>query len=211
MARVSAQTLLAGAASAIGGAATAGLRRLWRDRRGTSMVEFGFVGPPFIFLILAIVDMGLMVCTQMLLDGAARDAARLVRTGQVQTSGTPLSTFQNQVCADMAPLLSTATCNSQVLMQVQSFPNIGSVAFTPCTQNQGQLGSGTCCTFSAGNAGQVVGVQLSYARPFLIPWVGACFSGGTCWFGMGTPGGSNAGTDSTTLMSTVIFQNEPFS
>jgi hypothetical protein len=43
----------------------------------------------------------------------------------------------------------------------------------------------------------------------MVPWVGACLTGGACWFGLGT-GGAGPGTDSAVLTSTVIFMNEPF-
>jgi hypothetical protein len=35
-------------------------------------------------------------------------------------------------------------------------------------------------------------------------------SGGSCWAGIGTASGSNPGTGTVPLISTVIFRNEPF-
>jgi Flp pilus assembly protein TadG len=186
-------------------------RRLLRGlgENGVTAIEFAMVAPMFLLLIVTIVDLGVMLTTQFLLDGAARDAARLIRTGQVQTSGSPLPTFQNLLCSDLSPLISSATCQSSVIFEVQVFTNFAGVSFTPCTQNTNASQSGYC-SFSPGTGTQIVGVQVTYNYPFMIPWVGACLTGGSCWFGAGTASGSNPGRGTAPLVSTVVFMNEPF-
>jgi Flp pilus assembly protein TadG len=186
-------------------------RRLVRSRKGAVALEMAFVGPPFLLLLVTIVDLGLMLASQSILEGAARDAARLIRTGQVQTQTSPITTFQTLLCSRMDSLMSSSTCQGKVVFEVQTFPNFGSVSMTPCTKNANQAGSGTACTFAPGNAGQIVAVQAIYNRQFLIPWVGACLSGGHCWLGLGTTTGTGAGSGAVPLVSTVIFRNEPFS
>ena len=186
-------------------------RRLANNQDGTTAVELAFVGPPFLLLLAAIFELGLTLTAQSLLDGAARDAARLIRTGQVQTQGSPIGTFQTLLCSKMSSIMSVSECDSKVIFEVQVFTSFGSVSFTPCTLNANQTGTGTACTFSPGTGGQIVGIQASYPRPFIIPWVGACLSGGSCWAGLGTTNGTNAGTGTATLTSTVIFKNVPFS
>jgi Flp pilus assembly protein TadG len=185
-------------------------RRLARDSIGAVAIEMAFVGPPFFLLLMTILDLGLMLANQSLLDGAARDAARLIRTGQVQSTTSPISTFQNLLCSEMGPVMSSAQCASNIIFEVQTFSSFGSVSFTPCTLNNNQTGTGTICTFTPGSGGQIVGVRAVYNRPFIIPWVGACLTGGSCWAGLGTTHGSSSGTGSVALMSTVIFRNEPF-
>jgi Flp pilus assembly protein TadG len=135
-----------------------------RDERGSAAIEFAFVGPPFLLLILAIIELGMTLVTQSVLDGAARDAARLIRTGQIQTQGSPIGAFQTQLCSDMSSLMSVSQCNSNVIFEVQVFSNFGSVSFTPCTRNANQTGTGTACNFSPGTGGQIIGVQASYPR-----------------------------------------------
>jgi Flp pilus assembly protein TadG len=186
-------------------------RHLAYDRTGAVAVELAFVGPPFLLLLLGIFELGLTLTTQSLLDGAVRDAARLIRTGQVQTQNSPITVFQNLLCSDMSAIMTVSQCNSQIIFEVQVFTSFGTVSFTPCTFNANQTGTGTACQFSPGTGSQIVGVQASYPRPFIIPWVGACLSGGGCWAGLGTTNGTNPGSGTVTLTSTVIFQNEPFS
>jgi hypothetical protein len=110
----------------------------------------------------------------------------------------------------MSTLMTVASCDSNVIFEVQTFTSFGSVSFTPCTYNNNQTGTGTQCNFTPGTGGQIVAVRSTYTRSFIVPWVGACLSGGSCWTGPGTTGGSNSGTGGITLTSTVIFQNEPF-
>lgn len=186
-------------------------RRLAHDSIGVVALEMALVGPPFFLLLLTILDLGLMLANQSLLEGAARDAARLIRTGQVQTASSPITTFQTLLCSDMSPVMSTAQCDASIIFEVEVFSSFSSVSFTPCTLNNNQTGNGTICQFTAGNGGDIVGVQATYNRSFIIPWVGACLTGGSCWAGLGTTNGSNAGNGSVPLVSTVIFRNEPFS
>jgi len=173
-------------------------RRLRRDRRGSLAVEFAFVGPPFLLLLLAIIELGLTLLTQTVLDGATRDAARLIRTGQVQTGTTTaaqLGTFQTLLCSDMSMLLSNATCTGSVMIEANVFASFNTISFGTCAYNANTTGTGTQCPFVPGTAKQIVAVQVSYARPSLIGWVAQYL----------TPGGSGF----TTLVSTVVFENEP--
>ena len=93
------------------------------------------IGPLFFLLMLTILDLGLMLANQSLLEGAARDAARLIRTGQVQTATSPITTFQNLLCSDMGPVMTTAQCTANIIFEVQTFTSFGSVSFTPCVRN----------------------------------------------------------------------------
>lgn len=186
-------------------------RRFLRDRKGAIGVEMAIVGPPFLLVMLSLLDFGQTLLTQSMLDGAARDAARLIRTGQAQVSGNPINTFQNLLCSDMSAIMSTTTCDTNVLFEVQVFASFGSVGFTPCTKNNNSpVQGGTACTFTPGVGGNIIGVQVSYPRPYIVPWVGACLSGGSCWTTANGAAGGSQGTQTTTLVSTVIFQNEPF-
>jgi Flp pilus assembly protein TadG len=175
------------------------VRRLIQDERGFEAIEFAIVGPPFILLMLAIVELGLTLLTQTLLDGATRDAARLIRTGQVQSGSTTsaqVATFQTLLCSDMSTLLTVATCDSGLMIEANTFATFGAVAFSSCNYNANSSGSGTACPFVPGTPKQIVAVQVSYARPSLIPWVAQYLTVG--------------GTGFTTLVSTVVFRNEPY-
>jgi len=182
-------------------------RRFGRDERGATFIEFALVGPMFIFLLLAIIEIGLTMLTQFVLDGGARTAARLVMTGQVQGSG-GVSAFQSALCSQVESLIPSC---SGVLFEVQTFANFSSINFTPCNTDANPAPTGSvACLFQTGNGSQVVGVRVSYPRPFIVPWIGECLTTGHCWLGLGTSASAPSGTYTATLMSTVVFQNEPF-
>jgi Flp pilus assembly protein TadG len=161
--------------------------RLGLDERGNISVELAVVGPLFLLLLLAIIELGLMVYTQSVLDSAARDAARLIRTGQVYTAGNTQATFQTKLCNGMSVLVD---CSSLVF-NVRTFASFSSITTTPQRDAQGKLVSG----FSPGTAASILEVQVMYNRPFVTSWV-AHYLGG--------------GQSSALLVSTVIFKNEPW-
>ena len=103
-------------------------RRFGRDERGATFMEFALVGPMFIFLLLAIIEIGLTMLTQFVLDGGARTAARLVMTGQVQGSG-GVGAFQTALCSQVETMIPSC---SGVLFEVQTFANFSSINFSPC-------------------------------------------------------------------------------
>jgi Flp pilus assembly protein TadG len=80
-------------------------RPFLRNQDGITAIEFAFVGPPFLLLLAAIFELGLTLTTQSLLDGAARDAARLIRTGQAQSQSSPITAFQTLLCSEVSSLM----------------------------------------------------------------------------------------------------------
>ena len=62
----------------------------------------------------------------------------------------------------------------------------------PARNKQGNLVSGG---FTPGTCGSIVVVQVTYNYPFYTQWIGGMLGGQT---------------DTAFLMSTVVFQNEPF-
>jgi len=72
------------------------------DARGTAAVEFALVGGAFMLMLPASFEFGYMPFVQSVLDNAARDAARLIRTGEAQTSGNASGTAQTTSAANSA-------------------------------------------------------------------------------------------------------------
>ena len=160
--------------------------------RGGAALEFAIVGPIFLMLLLAIFELGVMVFVQSVLDGSAREAARLIRTGQAQASGNAQTDFQTALCTAMSAIVGC----SNIIYQAQTFASWSTAQTTvnqpPQRTKSGQLVSGG---FAAGNCGSIVVVQVSYNYPFFTKWIGSLLGGST---------------NSAFLMSTVVFQNEPF-
>lgn len=87
------------------------LSALWRDSEGATMIEYAFVGPPFIALVLACLHTALVYLAQEGLETTAESAARLLLTGQAQTlqtySGSTVTTgmtaaqFKQAICGTL--------------------------------------------------------------------------------------------------------------
>jgi len=162
------------------------------DAGGAAAIEFALVGSAFMLMLLASFEFGYMLFVQSVLDNAARDSARLIRTGQAQESANPTSTFQTLLCNEVGTLIG---CNN-VVYQAQVFNNWSAAQTavnTPATRDVN--GNFIAGPFSPGTAGQILVVTVTYNYPFFTPWIGGLLGGGT---------------KSALLMSTVVFQNEPY-
>jgi Flp pilus assembly protein TadG len=162
------------------------------DASGAAAVEFAIVGSAFMLMLLASFEFGFMLFVQSVLDNAARDAARLVRTGQAQTSGNPTNTFSTLLCNEVGSLIG---CGN-IVYQAQTFNDWSSAQTavnTPPTRdsNGNFVGGG----FTPGTQSQIVVVTVTYNYPFFTPWIGQMLGGST---------------KSGLMMSTVVFQNEPY-
>jgi len=162
---------------------------LIRSRQGNAAVEMAMIAPIFILLLLITVELGIMLYTQSVLDGAARTAARQIRTGQIQSSGTPLSTFTTTFCNNV----SIAVNCGAVAIDVESFTSFSSMSLTPVQVNKS--GQVTNSSFTPGGPGSAVAVRVFYTYNFIVPWVSLILN----------PSGNGV-----VLQSTVVFENEPY-
>ncbi len=173
-------------------------RNLIQDCRGVAVVQMALIAPWALLLLLGIVELGLTLFTQSILDGAARDAARAVRTGQVQSAGNAqaqLAAFQQTLCSSLSVLLSQTACAKNVYVDLETFPSFSAVSFPGTCNQNGTVGNGNPCPFQQVNPRVIAGAQVRYNRQPLIPLIGKYLAG------------SNG---TTTLVSTVVFQSEPF-
>jgi Flp pilus assembly protein TadG len=166
-------------------------RRL--GERGVTSVEFAIVGPLFLMLVLAVFELGYMVFVQSVLDSSARTAARLIRTGQAQGSGNAQTDFQTALCNGASAVIGCAN----LIYQVQEFGSWSATQTAVDTppKRDPKTGQLIPAAFNAGNCGQIEAVQVTYNYPFFTLWIGQQLGGST---------------QSAFLMSTVVFQNEPF-
>ncbi|HVH79068.1 MAG TPA: TadE/TadG family type IV pilus assembly protein, partial [Stellaceae bacterium] len=144
------------------------------DARGGAAIEFAIVGSAFMLMLLATFEFGYMLFVQSVLDNAARDAARLIRTGQVQTSANPTSTFSTLLCNEVGSLIG---CGS-IVYQAQTFNDWTSAQTavnTPATRDSN--GNFISSGFSAGTMSQIEVITVTYNYPFFTPWVGGLVGG----------------------------------
>src|SRR5262249_6190871 len=137
-----------------GGTAKGGfLRRLWRNKRGTTAIEFAMVALPFFSLLLAIFETTAVFFANGTLENAVTEASRQIRTGQVQSANMSADDFKNLVCQKLVFL----TCDTNLIIDVRSFQNFQQVTFPQPldSHNDFQI----VPTFSPGAAGEIVLVR----------------------------------------------------
>jgi Flp pilus assembly protein TadG len=159
---------------------------------GVATLEFGLIGMAYLMMILGALEVAYAVFLEVVLDNAARDAARQIRTGQVQVASNPQTTFSTLLCNDVSWLI---PCGS-LLYQVQAYwqwSEAQTGMSTGLTRNSN--GSLDSAGFSAGSPGEIVIVTVTYDYSFFTPWMASLL------------GGSYG---ASLLTSTVVFQNEPF-
>ena len=78
--------------------------RFITSTRGTAGIEFGIVALPFFALMFAIIEVSLIYFGNVTLENGMNEAARLVRTGQLQASGGTIDDFKDAICENTFPL-----------------------------------------------------------------------------------------------------------
>ncbi len=166
--------------------------KIWHKKDdGSTAIEFGFIAVPFIIMALGILEISLMFAGGNLLEGAVADAARLVKTGQIQQSGGDESTFRAALC-ESAPVI--INCNDVEFEVVPvgsgSFFDVGGVS-AQFDEDGAFQGRG----FDAGGVNDVMLIRAVYDYEIITPMIGYMMTGGE-------------GT--MRMMSTIIFQTEPY-
>jgi Flp pilus assembly protein TadG len=174
------------------------LRRLchpasfWRRRDGAAAVEFALVAAPFLALILAIIQVGLIIYATHSLQTAAATAGRLILTGQVQTQSMTQSQFGQAVCGD-ATLF---TC-SGLMVDVRTYSSFsGADTSMPTLTYDAHGNVSNNWQYNPGGPGDIVVMRLMYRWPVFLGPLGLNLS--------------NLGDGYRLLMATSAFKNEPY-
>jgi Flp pilus assembly protein TadG len=149
----------------------AGRARLWRgDDRGATATEFAVVAMPFLMLLFGILSVSLYYFTNFSIENAAWQAARAIRTGQVQqsmgayagkvTTEDRKKEFKRQLCLKVPTFLD---CDSKAVVIVQSNASFGGISPPSCTTN-GAIINEASAAFDTGDASSVVLITVCY------PW-----------------------------------------
>ena len=146
--------------------------RFCRDNGGAIALEFALILPVFFYLLIGIIELSLLFFASTVMDGAVVDAARKIRTGQVQSSDDPLAVFQTELCGSIVFL----SCNDLTL-DVRTFESFSSVNLPTVSLNtDGVLVGGDNEAFgggfSAGAAREITVVRVIYPWEFFTPMIG---------------------------------------
>ena len=177
-------------------------RRIARDERGVTLVEFAAILPVLCMLLLGIFELGYRSYAASVLQGALHEAARMATVG-----GVTQAQIDERVRTRLRPFSSNAT----ITIDTQSYQDFASVRqperITQDTAPLGQYNVGDCYedtnansrwdadrgTAGTGNADDIVRyeVTLAYRRVFPI-------------------GGFLGWSDTETIRSNTVLRNQPY-
>jgi hypothetical protein len=176
----------------------------WCKRQdGAAAIEFSMLAVPFFFIVIAIIELSLLFAAQAIFQDGVFSAARLIRTGQLQTDesgGDPRDLFRAALCAQEMAIID---CND-IDFTVQTLDNFTQEGTSPAMDGSGRMattdadgdGNPDPLPFDAGGISSVVRIDATYLYPFLTFGLGRFFSD--------YPG------EHKLLTSTVIMQVEPY-
>lgn len=179
-------------------------RRFLGDRRGATAVEFAFVGPVFLALLCAIIEVGLTFWAGQILETALTDASRQIYTGSFQAAhktGTARQILDalrtDQFCKVNGQARVTIFTCANVKIDVKTasqFPASGPASPLNPTTKDWATGFGDNYTSAA--AGDIVVVQAAVKFPVFFSFI--------------APNQASFSDGSRLLQAAVAFKTEPF-
>lgn len=167
------------------------IRRWWRGEDAATAVEFALVAFPFFYLLIGIIELSIMFAAMSSLDSATNDAARLIRTGQVQqTNGDPQEMFEDLLCSKVNGFMPCANIKYEVVT-MSGFSDFAS--YPASYDEDGNLESSG---FNPGSVDDVVLIRTAYRYPLLTPLLGAAFADGP--------------NNTKLMVTTVVLETEPY-
>lgn len=166
-------------------AASRPLSRFARAEDGAAAVEFAFVIVPFLLMVFALFELGLMFLVSMTLENSLATVDRRIRTGEFQNA--TRESYYTAVCQEMSWL--GAACGTALTVDVQVMPS-----FTDTAAPSPPDLDNPC--FDPGGPNSIILVRAYYSWPVITPLLGDAVAGS---------GGDRK------LVSAAVFQNEPYS
>ncbi|TAJ73188.1 MAG: pilus assembly protein [Phenylobacterium sp.] len=161
------------------------VRAFRRDERGASAMEFALIAPMLFFVLLSIIEVGVLGMISTGLDNAVIDSSRRIRTGRDDAANSA-SAFEDQICSRLGGALTS--CRDRLVVSVQRYASFATAGAAATSQPLGQ--------FDKGGPSDIILVKANYKWPLMSPFVATAFK--------------RSGPLEVTLASRVAFKNEPF-
>lgn len=161
-------------------------------REGSTAVEFAFVALPFFLLLFGILEIGLLLLVDAMLETAASDASRQIRTGLAQTQQLKPEDIKTRLCANMS--IFSGECPQRTFIDVRVIDNFSD------QPDADPLKSGvfdpSVLEYEPGGSGARVLVRIWYEHRIVTPFIAQAVS--------------RTKDHKVMLTTTLAFRNEPF-
>jgi Flp pilus assembly protein TadG len=166
--------------------------RFGRRTDGATAVDFALVAAPFLALLFAILETGLVFFAGQTLETTASKASRLILTGQAQNQNMSQDQFKTAVCQAASSFFN---CDN-IMIDVRTANDFASANTSLPVDQNGNLQNNF--VYQPGSAGDIVVVRLMYQWPIYVSLLGL------------NKALSNMGNGQDLMMATVAFRNEPY-
>ena len=171
-----------------------GIFKRWkRNSDAVVAIEFALLAMPLLTLILGIFELSMFFASGSVMEGASAEAARIIRTGQVQASANPEDEFEQELCARVGSMLDCGKLQYEVI-KISDGTFLTAENTQPQFDNQGNL---IPQPFNAGHSSDVVIIRTYYKWTFMVPFLSVLLTG-------------DPNKNWATHMSTVVIKTEPY-
>ena len=164
-----------------------------RGERGVTMVEFAIVIVPFFLLLFGTLELGFILWGTYDLENATHDAARQIRTGEVQSGATSPDQFRDRICNHVSLL---PNCANELRVDVRSYPSMSAMQSNPPEPLDGEGDLQDSFTWNTGGPSSIVLVSAFYPWPLFNLTTSLAMS--------------NMTNGDRLLRTSVAFRNEPW-
>jgi Flp pilus assembly protein TadG len=162
---------------------------------GVAAIEFAIVMPALALFLFGLIETGVIYYVNSTLTNAANDAARTVRTGQVQVSALTKTQYIAQICTEMTGIISSANCNANLQVDMEAFNSFTNADYADVVNADGSLNT-AAMQFETGNSCDTVLVRAFYPWSIMTPFMKFILA--------------NMPNGQYLVSSATAFRNEPF-
>ncbi|MEL7546460.1 MAG: TadE/TadG family type IV pilus assembly protein [Pseudomonadota bacterium] len=163
-----------------------------KNESGVAAVEFALIATPMFILIFGLLELCMVFLFSAMLEHGTNEAARLIRTGQVQNANLEKDAFKTAVCDELYDLFD---CENSLHVDVQSVSNFASAnSLDPLDTDRNV--DPTVFTFQPGGAGDIILVRTFYEWDLITPVLSLPLS--------------NMNGQKRLVSTTEALRNEPF-
>lgn len=161
-------------------------------REGSTAVEFAFVALPFFMLLFGILEIGLLLLVDAMLETAASDASRQIRTGLAQTQKLKPEDIKARLCANMS--LFSGDCPQRTFIDVRVIDDFS----TPPDADPLESGvfDPSVLDYEPGGSGARVLVRIWYEHHIITPFIAQAVT--------------RTNDNKVRLTTSLAFRNEPY-
>lgn len=139
------------------------IRLFLRDEKGVTAVEFALVVFPFLFLIFAIIELGISFAMQQVLIYATEDISRQFYTGQLREENLRPDSVKSSICKKIS-ILPIVDCN-KLSINLDNYTSFSEVPVKNLVTKNGELGLPQ--TINVGGPSTINQINVLYRWPVM--------------------------------------------